>query len=99
MSKAIEGKGSSDPTPFDPSAPGHSQSTAPRASGSSNSNPSKIVGSQAKRQEEVTRQGTQKMKSVVISQFTVLFHEIVLQICPYASCATEEARVRCYFGC
>lgn len=67
MSKATV---SGDSTPSDASAPGPSQSAASRG-GSSNSGPSRIVGSQAKK-KEVTRQGTQKMKSVV-SQHPVCF--------------------------
>ena len=58
------------PTNVNPSASNaptdSSQTPALRGTSVAVTGPSKIVGSQAKRQEEVTRQGTQKMKWVVV---------------------------------
>jgi hypothetical protein len=68
MSKATDGNVSGG-TPAD--VPDPSQTTLP--GGKTNAGPSRIVGSQAKRQEEVTRQGSQKMKWVAIYKLIVCF--------------------------
>ena len=53
-------------SPVSDAPAGLSQTPAPRGTGVAVTGPSRIVGSQAKKQEEVTRQGTQKMKWVVV---------------------------------
>jgi len=68
MSKAGEDKTATttnDSAAKESSAGIDSSQNAPRATSVNPAGPSRVLGNQAKRQEEVTRHGTQKMKYVV----------------------------------